>query len=168
MINYTDKIEPTIQCFSCKCIGFFSTTPFGGDAETCPFCSRFNYQLDNDTPWDGFNLDDMDSRNFSFCDKCKILFDMGGCIHSMDGCTDSTFNCHVISKWSNKLTNEVFIGMPKFEDVADWMTNIINVEILEWTCLNNGLHCSGGYYPKSKYPQYYETCPNKCISKKQS
>jgi hypothetical protein len=56
----------------------------------------------------------------------------------------------------NKVTNEIFNGMPQFDSADEWIEN--NYEILEWCCPNNGLHCNKGYYPKEKYPQYYNTC----------
>ncbi len=45
---------------------------------------------------------------------------------------------------------------PQFDSADEWIEN--NYKILEWCCPNNGLHCYKGYYPKQKYPQYYNTC----------
>ncbi len=91
----------------------------------------------------------------NFCDSCKIIFKVG-CIHACNGCTDDCFNGHLVGKWKYK--GEEYIGMPQFDTIDEWLNEINNIDIIEWICPNNGLHCTKGSYPKATYPEEYTIC----------
>ena len=59
---------------------------------------------------DKFYNNDSDLRNILYCDNCRILFETG-CIHAENGCTSSIFNGHLVGKWRDRLTYQVYIGM---------------------------------------------------------
>jgi hypothetical protein len=127
-LNYIKK------CYICKLNGFYVETPFGGDYLTCPLCDN---QYEND-----YEIE------YCFCEKCMIIYNIG-CKHAENGCTDNIYNVHFIGKY--KYNDEIFIGMPQFDD----KNQINDIEILEWICPNNGCICENAYYKESKY---YSKC----------
>ena len=166
MRNLTEPIE-TNRCKSCKAFGSFCTTPSGGDHITCPSCCRYDYVnsyrenyhgekdirkkiWDADVEDEGEDLVDVGNFGIPFCNSCGIVYDIG-CMHSNREGTDSVFNAHVIAKWKNLGTDEIHDGMPFFESELDWVNNINKVQILKWTCLNDGLHCSKSFCPVDRF-----------------
>ncbi len=151
------------KCFECNGYGLFCETPQGADWSTCPMCHSADYinkmYIENDkidSKYDKF----INDNNFTcFCEYCLTVFDTG-CIHIFHGCTDSIYNGHLVSKWKNKVTGEIFEGMPVFDSIDEWADKYYDsVEILEWCCPGNGIACTrNGYYSKDKYPQYYNNC----------
>lgn len=141
-------------CYSCKKTDFFQYTPSGGDYVTCPICGTEDMKSECEQNKKVYKKY-FSSGKWLFCNFCKIIFDLG-CRHACNGCTSDCFNGHLVFKWKNKVTNEIFNGMPQFDSADEWIEN--NYEILEWCCPNNGLHCNKGSYSKEKYPQYYNTC----------
>jgi hypothetical protein len=141
----------------CQCRGFFCTTPNGADYTTCPFCEGTEYKYHN---WENFIKYESDENNnihHNFCDKCGVLYE-AGCTHKVYGCTDDLYNAHVVRKWKDTLTGNIYIGMPQFENSEEWKSNVNNIEILEWVCVGAG-HCpTEGRYSKVKYPQNYTQC----------
>ncbi len=150
----------------CNCKGYFCQTPNGADYTTCPFCDGSDYcYLNYNKPNVEKKFAEVDKKdNYShpiyedFCDSCGILF-RAGCRHQANGCTGDIYNAHVIRKWKYIPSNDIFIGMPGFESVDEWLKEIDNIEVLDWICLGAG-HCpTGSLYPKSSHPQYYSDCP---------
>lgn len=152
-----------VKCNSCDENGFFCYTPSAADYNTCPICSNYDfvrggYMFGNALYIKYFGDDiDLDKvyENYNFCGSCRILFSVG-CIHACNGCTNDCYNGHLVSKWKYK--GEEYTGMPQFDSIDEWYSEIKNIEILEWKCPNDGLHCTKGSYPKVKYPQYYGYC----------
>lgn len=145
-------------CFSCKVKGFFGFTPDGADYHTCPSCGACDFirwqvcQTKDDNKYARLYSDandsdfDNDNRlNMDYCEKCKIMFDLG-CTHHNGGCTDNTFNAHFIKHWRDKTTNEEHEGMPQFDDVDDWFNNANNIEVLEMFCPHKGNKCKKTYH----------------------
>ena len=151
-----------ISCSNCKMEGHFCYTPNGADYRTCPLCGNWDNEIifklcDKNKAFDDYYEQLHDG--FDFCDRCKILYDIG-CKHAANGCTSDIFNGHYVSKWRYIPSNEVNVGMPQFDNTADFENEIMNIEVLEWSCPNNGIHCTKGSYSKDKYPQYYRSiCP---------
>lgn len=136
-----------VRCYSCGKNGFFAYTPDGADFHSCPLCENKNwYEPDKSS------LDDFD---YYYCEHCRIIFNTG-CKHAANGCTSDCYNGHLIGKWEYK--GITYVGMPQFDSVDEFLNELPYINILEWICPNNGWHCDGGYYPKSKYPQYYKNC----------
>lgn len=79
-------------------------------------------------------------REYKYCDSCKIIFKVG-CYHCVLGCTDSIYNAHFIQQWKNKIDNEIFDGMPKFDDIDDWFNNVNYVEVLKLYCPHKSYKC---------------------------
>jgi hypothetical protein len=107
-------------------------------------------------------------KKYFFCSKCRIIFDRG-CIHACNNKTNRILiesemetlntdchNGHLIGKW--KYNNEIYIGMPQFDTIEEWYNELKNIEVLEWICPNNGIHCTKGFYSKDNYPKYYSQC----------
>jgi hypothetical protein len=158
MHNHAKPYAGITECDSCDLRGFFCYTPDGGDYNTCPICGGDDYLNDADTT-DWVETDDDNRRHFPFCANCKILFGLG-CTHAENGCTSSCYNGHLVGKWLDKTTGEIFIGMPEFDSIEDWTARANDVQVLEWVCPNSPehKHCINGNYPKSDYPQYYDIC----------
>ena len=153
--NMKNLIETTTNalCKQCRLSGFFCTTPNGGDNVTCPCCNKCISEDENED----IDYCDDDIRNYIFCKKCRIIFEVG-CTHAEEGCTDNDYNVHLIGKWQDLSDNKIYIGMPQFDSVEEWKETAHLIKILEWICPNNGAHCTGGFYPKSSHPEYYEKC----------
>ena len=157
------SFDNNVKCSSCKLNGFFCYTPAGADYDTCPICNNhdfvkgsFIFKKSLYRKYFGDNSDlDENYENHDFCDSCRILFYVG-CRHACNGCTDDCYNGHLVGKWKYK--GEEYIGMPQFDTIDEWFNEIKNIEILEWICPNNGLHCTKGFYPKETNPQYYVDC----------
>jgi hypothetical protein len=150
------EILPKTKCESCNSIGAFCYTPCGADWITCPICDGRNDLVD-DTQFPLYYDSDNKYLNNSYCSNCKIMFDVG-CTHAVNGCTDDCYNGHLIKKWKNIKENIIYDGMPQFDSDEEWYNNAFNIEIISWYCVNNSEHCNRGYYPKSKYPNYYKLC----------
>ncbi len=164
------KMNTTANCYACKISGFFMYTPDGADYYTCPCCTEDDFvnttynsrstsdmikYFENDTISLISGDNDSIYEKYKFCSSCKIIYDTG-CIHAENGCTSSCYNGHFIGKY--KYRDEIYIGMPQFETVDEWYNELKNIEILEWICPNNGIHCTKGAYPKIKFPKYYREC----------
>ena len=153
-ITYKKGVIPL--CTSCKIQYFICFTPNGGDYITCPLCNgiEYKYKIYPHENYDDGDDDDMHYENY--CDNCGILY-INGCLHLEEGCTDSTYNAHFISKWMYIPTGEIFNGMPYFENSDDWKKEIMNIKILQSMCPNNNnKHCSSNtIYSKINCPQYY-------------
>ena len=149
-----------VKCSSCDLNGFFCYTPNGSDYITCPLCNHGEYgsrETDPKYDIDKFYDDENDLRNILYCNNCRILFEFG-CIHAENGCSQSIFNGHLIRKWRDRLTYQVYIGMPQFDSLDEWYNKVNNIEILEWACPNNSWHCNKAAYPKTTHPQSYRQC----------
>jgi hypothetical protein len=154
------KMNTTAKCYDCEISGFFMYTPQGADYYTCPCCTEYDFvnTCDEELFKKYFDRDNRGSsiyEKYKFCSSCKIIYDIG-CRHAENGCTSSCYNGHFIGKY--KYRDEIYIGMPQFETVDEWYNELKNIEILEWICPNNGIHCTKGYYPKIKFPKYYSEC----------
>lgn len=147
------NIKYNTHCHSCNNVGYFCTTPFGGDYTTCGSCGSFCKRLSDEN--DDYII--INDEIVEYCSNCKIITFVG-CLHSENGCTSSVFNAHFISEWLDKKTEEKFYGMPQFENLEECLEKINDIEIISFVCPNYGLHCNNGYYPKSKYPEYYKKC----------
>ena len=160
-----------VKCQDCKKRGFYSYTPRGGDLITCPICGEItdDYWLYNDYNKKTFEeykrlypykIDESNNlikciSDMEYCKKCNILFDVG-CTHAENGCSQSTFNSHLVREW--KYRGNIYVGMPCFTSEEEYYKLIKDIEILELMCPNNGIHCNKGCYPKKKFPEYYEEC----------
>lgn len=131
-----------IKCFKCNTNGFYCETPQGADYNTCPLCGHHDfyqgsyiYNKKLHEKYFGLNIDDNeeDYLKYSFCEKCKIIFDVG-CVHGSNGCTDNVYNGHFISKY--KYNNVEYIGMPQFDSIDEWFNEMPKIEILKWCCPN--------------------------------
>lgn len=149
-----------VKCNNCCNNGFFCYTPQNGEFITCPLCQDDDYVNDvkesDKTKYD--NLDEL-HKKYLFCGKCYIMFSLG-CIHASNGSTNNCYNGHLIGKWKYK--EEIYIGMPRFNTIDEWYCELKNIEILEWFCPNNGLHCNKGLFLKTENPDHY----NECLLKK--
>lgn len=142
-------VNSTYYCSHCKLKGFFCYTPNGADFETCPCCGENdflnnyvnykNYPTRYDFLFEDEFIDDMRYK-FKYCNHCNIIFQLG-CVHLIGGCTESTYNCHFIKKWKDKISNIEYDGMPMFDDVDDWFNNANNVEVLEMYCPHKNNKC---------------------------
>jgi hypothetical protein len=138
-------VQKLNKCHYCNLNGFFCETPMGHDYTTCPCCNGYDYiscSYDlNPIYFDEYN-DDNDMRNlYYYCSSCKIIYKLG-CTHSSHGCTDDVYNCHLIKKWKNKITNIEYDGMPFFDSNEDWFKHVNDVEVLQMYCPHKGNHCS--------------------------
>jgi hypothetical protein len=122
--------EHNLECSHCDLFGFVSHTPNGGDPGTCPLCG--------DNP-DSTYYDDEYVGEYPYCNNCNIIYDIC-CIHKNNGCTESTYNTHLIGEWEYK--GEKYIGTPQFENINERNMNIKEIKILKWFCPNNGKICS--------------------------
>ena len=161
MKNIT-SVASGVSCTLCGLNGYITQSPNGGDYITCPLCAYGQYgsSPEDDKRYKMDNIDYMDDddlRNQAYCDKCRIIFDMG-CDHAENGCSAGYSNGHMIGKWKYKTKEEIYIGMPQFNDLADWYNHVNDIEILGWVCPNNGIHCPKAGYPESRCPQYYSKC----------
>ena len=147
------QINSLVNCDSCDLNGFFCYTPQGADFNTCPLCGDFSYNCGLD--WDKYRLLNDEKNGGNVCAECKIIYEVG-CRHACNGCC---FNGHLVGKWKHIPSDQIYTGMPQFDDMEECAAELNNIEILEWICPNNGLHCTKGSYPKETHPQYYSQCP---------
>jgi hypothetical protein len=139
------------SCYKCNVEGYYCTTPEGGEYNTCPLCNNYDYMSselnkpNNERIYDfDVDVDDMRHNNeYPYCNNCNIIYRLG-CIHSNHGCTDSIFNCHMIKKWKLIYSDQIFEGMPIFDDSNDWYNNANNIIVLELWCTGN--KCSRSHY----------------------
>jgi hypothetical protein len=160
MKNINNIVYPTDNKYysTCKCKGFFCSTPNGGDYVSCPFCDKWEYKYHGWENFTKYNNDESNMIHLNFCGSCGVLYE-AGCVHQVNGCTDNLYNAHVVRKWKHKPSGNIYVGMPQFESPKEWESEVNNIEILEWVCVGAG-HCPEGSYSKSKYPSYYtnEVC----------
>jgi len=149
MKNIIEFNHNGIRCTGCNISGFFNWTPNGGDYITCPLCNSGSQYIEMDNPEYEPNHD------FDYCTKCNILYCIG-CVHSVAGCSDNTFNGHLIGKW--KYDGNVYVGMPCFDNLDEYLEKYKNIEILEEICPNNGIQCENSFYSKDEFPEYYDNC----------
>lgn len=147
-------LDQHLACYCCKQRGYFSHHINYG--MSCPLCGQEDdYMADDDDD------DDDDRLGLDFCSACGILFE-SGCTHASNGCTADVYNGHLIKRWKDKSTNIEYDGMPQFNDRQEYNDRWKDVQVLSMMCLNNGLHCTKGFYPKSTHPQNYRSCYIDC------
>lgn len=114
----------------------------------CPLCRDPNYQYWQYECGDDLGIPDNEEDEETmyqkpFCNKCGIIY--------YCGCKSTTkkgqSNSHLISKWKDKTTNEVYVGMPQFESPKEWLEKVETVEVLEYVCPATGT------YSKTEYAQ---------------
>jgi len=155
------KLNTLAKCYSCNKNMFVCYTPNGADYKTCPLCTRGDfYNLCNeeeDKKYFEKYVNDNDNiyTQYNFCKFCKIIFKLG-CIHAQEGCTESCYNAHLISKYKYK--DETYDGMPQFDSVDEWYNELNNIIILNWICINNSLKCNKASYPYSENNKEYYRC----------
>jgi hypothetical protein len=154
-MKQTQTVNQISYCGHCNLSGFFCSTPFGADYNTCPCCDTYDFLNSTKDPKYDFLYDvDFDSEKdnrtkYYYCKPCGILFEVG-CTHSMQGCTSSIYNGHIVKKWLDKNTGEIFSSMPVFENEDDWFNNVNNIQILKMYCPNRAKRCSKTSYPISE------------------
>ena len=151
------QLNTLSSCSWCKTSGFFCYTPDGADYHTCPLCTTNDFLRSTklqqyDEFYDEHCDDEWDNRiAFSYCASCKIMFDVG-CVHAVNGCTSNVFNGHLISKWQDKTTMEVYTGMPQFASTDEWFERATDVHVMDMVCINTASNI--GYCKHSSYPEY--------------
>lgn len=101
------------------------TTPSGADYTTCPLCGQNIDDNDSDNSAEIVNDNNTkidDNNNNSeyclYCNKYGIVF-RDGCIHAMNGCTDSVYYAQLIYK---VIINGEFVeGMPVFDSHKEFV-----------------------------------------------
>ena len=127
----------------CNCNGLFThISMWNEDYICCPFCDkRFSKYCNKYSKECHTNYDDYIS--FYSCIKCNILF-TNGCYHiDSDGGT-GIFNVHLINKYKYK--NDIYEGMPFFENNDEFNLVKHDIEILQLICPNNGDYCKEKKY----------------------
>ena len=155
-----ELLPSKVECNRCYSVKYICMTPDGGDYITCPICedSEIDYlDLSDKYSKKNINFTKDDLRKEYYCGSCGIIFRMG-CTHAENGCTDSYYNAHMVSKWKYKNNDTVYSGMPQFDDISEWYNHINDIKILEWVCPNNGADCDGASYPKYSNPGHYGDC----------
>jgi hypothetical protein len=166
-------------CHNCNTNGFYIFTPQGGDYTTCPSCmspdfwsamfysdEQMNKQMgayhdkyykQKSDEYDMLPDNDVlpNFHEYLYCYACRIIYNVG-CRHAVNGCTDDTYNCHIIGKWKYK--DEIYIGMPQFDTFDEYISEINKIEVLEIVCLRNEGNCERAHYKSDKYPEYYHEC----------
>ena len=152
MKNYT-IVHANTKCHYCKKTPLICSTPSGADYTTCPLCDEMEFQTRMYGTNTKFHIEyykDDDMKSLHYCDGCHILYEVG-CTHAVLGCTDDLYNGHIICEWRDKKTDEIYKGMPYFDNADDWFDNVNDVEIIRWCCPNKNNICS--------YPFRYKTEP---------
>lgn len=131
--------------------------PQGADYTTCPkchdmfddFCIGSEYDSESESvsapcPKTSINY-------FYFCKKCEFVFKSSH-VYEENGCTDDIYFIEYVTKY--RVNGEIIDGNIKKEHIRS------KIEILQTKCSCGGLVSGpGGYYPYSKFPQYYyEKC----------
>ena len=151
-----------VKCNICNINGFFCYSSQNEGFVTCPLCQNDDYMNDlyessediynkyftkenlQDTPIEIY-------KKYLFCGRCRIIYNLG-CIHSHNKkITSNCYNGHLVGKWKYK--DEIYIGMPQFDTIEEWYTELKNIEILEWICPNDGFHCA-----KIEFDDQYTDC----------
>ncbi len=134
-------------CILCGVAGYFCESSMGRCGPGCPCCGQRHF-----FDWGGsatyrrrVDRDDCsDLRNqYLYCKDCGIVFALG-CVHYASEFVhseDHILNAHFIQKWKHRETQQVFDGMPIFENPEDWFENVNQVEVLEMTCPQRNLIC---------------------------
>lgn len=139
-------------CILCGLKGFFGEASMGRCGEACPCCNTRHYfdWNESDCYKNKMDLNDaFDMRNrFLYCRHCGIIFQLG-CLHyssSPYSCEEDIKNAHFIKKWRYAGTEEVYEGMPHFDNPEDWFHHVNLVEVLEMNCPNKNAQCSKTRY----------------------
>lgn len=134
-----NNIQTIVKCDKCNQGGFFihNRSSCFGDYYSCPLCNSNTYNPD-------YDYNKLNEIDFEFCSTCNIMFEYG-CTHANEGCDWNITNAHFICKYEYK--NNIYNGMPQFDNFEDWIRNVDDVKILEMVCLNNGYHCTNSYHP---------------------
>jgi hypothetical protein len=74
-----------------------------------------------------------------YCEPCGILYRVG-CTYVSTPRGNEKYG-HIILKWKYLLNDEIYNGMPHFENSNEWAKEICNIEILDWACLGFGSCC---------------------------
>lgn len=129
------KCNTTQHCYSCNKQGFFTRSAYG---QECPLCGCGDYlsSIHHEDNIADFDIE-IYYNDLYFCPKCKILFSDGCLHHELN--VESTMNAHIIAKWEYK--GEIYDGMPCFESIEEWVSEIKNIKVLEMVCPNKGLMC---------------------------
>lgn len=84
--------------------------------------------------------------NIYFCDKCKIIFQIG-CTHSSYGCANNLYYSKLV--YEVVKDNKIMKGMPTFESIEDLLLIIGQVKF-KWVCMCEGMcarsQCILAYY----------------------
>jgi hypothetical protein len=135
------------HCMLCGIKGFFCESSMGRCGPSCPCCGQRHFfdWGESATYRRKFDWDDpRDMRNqYLYCKDCGIVFALG-CVHyaSVFGYSeDQVLNAHFIQKWKHRETQEVFHGMPVFDNPDDWFENVTRVEVLEMGCPQSNSIC---------------------------
>ena len=138
------QINTVVKCFNCYTEGFYTSIDPNTDADFCPCCDRHDFvrgQWGNELHKKYFNYNDPNDESMyeydaSFCSECRILY-TPGCTHidSLSNRDVYQHNAHFIRKWKYK--DNVYIGMPQFDSLDEWFSEVKKIEILEWVCINS-------------------------------
>lgn len=130
------QINTVVKCFNCYTEGFYTDMLPETDADYCPCCGGIDFvrgYWGRELHKNYFNYNDPNDESMyeydSFCSKCRILYKQG-CTH-----IDDLYNAHFIRKWKYK--DNVYIGMPQFDSLDEWFSEVKKIEILEWVCINS-------------------------------
>jgi hypothetical protein len=137
------QINTVVKCIYCYTKGFYTDIDPNTDADFCPCCTKHDFVRGH---WGRplhkkyFNYNDPDDESMydydSFCSTCRILY-KPGCTH-IDSSSNGEvyqYNAHFIRKWKYK--DNVYIGMPQFDSLDEWFSEVKEIEILEWVCINS-------------------------------
>lgn len=160
------QFNNNVTCGNCNIRGFFTTTPNGGDYTTCPLCGEADWDYKfygKDTHREyiekyGYiekGMVMLGHTSFNFCGNCNVMFN-SGCMHASNGCDSSVYNGHLVRKW--KYDNNIYVGMPCFDNDAEFFSKVKDIEVLEELCPNNGSVCHKGCYSVREYPEHYPKC----------
>jgi hypothetical protein len=148
MKNILQHVLKQNPCILCGTHGYFCESSMGRCGPSCPCCGyrHFLDWADSATYRARFDWDDAsDVRNqYLYCKECGIVFALG-CLHyeaKFIHSEDRILNAHFITKWKHRDTQEVFRGMPYFENPDDWFEHVNQVEVLEMQCPQSNLICN--------------------------
>lgn len=151
------QLNTLSTCNGCNIPGFFCYTPGGADYYTCPLCESYDFLHSTSIPKycdffdDALSSETPDNRvDLSYCSSCRIMFEVG-CTHSIRGCTSDAYNGHLISKWQDATTREIYTGMPQFDSTDEWFVRATDVHIMDMVCINTMSNI--GYCRRAPYPQ---------------
>lgn len=108
-----------------------------GEYTTCPTCSM----------WITF-----ENNNIYLCKKCNLIFGIG-CTLEEKGCVSSSYYPIIYINYTNscfKIANSCYFKLTK-EEQKEYIKTCL---CLEYNC--DRPESYKAFYPKNKYPQYYE------------